>query len=633
MVQARKVKSKREEQFAKIRFNTILIFSALKNAPFFIVAAFFNEMFPIILCIILSYVPQTGLQCILGVGRTAYFTVAFCQLGITFTLSVNFLYEKYFIPYKVLDEKKRYSYSLSNSIAYTFIIACFLVIVYIVASYIYMYYSTYLPNTFIAFHQGMNYVYCSAPYIFLLCLFDILLLYIYTKKRNVSVFFLTFFYGLTYILIYLLCLVAHLGGIGAGISLLISCIVTLGLMCGFIFIYIPIQFTFKLDSFFYRIRHIKGLIQEGVTGICINVFRGVALLIISFTVFNQVSNDIVPMAYNLAIIFLLNYMYIIAFLGIGFADMLKYYYYYYPVDNKSSQTTTFWVLTIINILVACLFTYICSVVTVPLATLYAQNDAYIVPLQIPQFPQGMPTIVSGKLPPTQFPNLPSNFYTDQGNTKAILLQYFNELMQNPNAHPEFFSWFNWFKNNPVSLNVWILNNPDKFFTWLQSYEYYASCNPHVVNAFINMRTTSQINEPNQFELLLSKQLKFNAHSMIYFGVFGITYSAYYIFSASNSAISKEVMPIWLIVFGSFAIITFVVVFGACFTMLLSNWEQNPFMNLDAFSFPLMLAGLLLFFIAFGEFSVSSIKNRIKLKKKMKQDQVKVIKVVNDGLVF
>ena len=92
-------------------------------------------------------------------------------------------------------------------------------------------------------------------------------------------------------------------------------------------------------------------------------------------------------------------------------------------------------------------------VTVPLATLYAQNDAYIVPLQIPQFPQGMPTIVSGKLPPTQFPNLPSNFYTDQGNTKAILLQYFNELMQNPNAHPEFFSWFNWFKNNPVSLNV------------------------------------------------------------------------------------------------------------------------------------------------------------------------------------
>ena len=60
-------------------------------------------------------------------------------------------------------------------------------------------------------------------------------------------------------------------------------------MCGFIFVYIPIQFTFKLDSFFYRIRHIKGLIQEGVTGICINVFRGVALLIISFTVFNQVS--------------------------------------------------------------------------------------------------------------------------------------------------------------------------------------------------------------------------------------------------------------------------------------------------------------------------------------------------------
>ncbi|MBO7085037.1 hypothetical protein J6W20_03930 [bacterium] len=57
------------------------------------------------------------------------------------------------------------------------------------------------------------------------------------------------------------------------------------------------------------------------------------------------------------------------------------------------------------------------------------------------------------------------------------------------------------------------------------------------------------------------------------------------------------------------------------------------MNLDAFSFPLMLAGLLLFFIAFGEFSVSSIKNRIKLKKRMKQDQVKAIKVVNDALVF
>ncbi|MBO6103946.1 hypothetical protein J6W32_04560 [bacterium] len=47
----------------------------------------------------------------------------------------------------------------------------------------------------------------------------------------------------------------------------------------------------------------------------------------------------------------------------------------------------------------------------------------------------------------------------------------------------------------------------------------------------------------------------------------------------------------------------------------------------------MLAGLLLFFIAFGEFSVSSIKNRIKLKKRMKQDPAKEIKVVKDSLIF
>ena len=46
----------------------------------------------------------------------------------------------------------------------------------------------------------------------------------------------------------------------------------------------------------------------------------------------------------------------------------------------------------------------------------------------------------------------------------------------------------------------------------KQYEYYANCNPHVVEAFINLRTQKQINEPNQFELLMP-ELKYNSKSI------------------------------------------------------------------------------------------------------------------------
>lgn len=616
----------------KFRLSVLSTVSILRNCYFFIVASFLNMIYPIIACIILSCIPQLGLQTILGVGRTAYFTIAFCQMCITFALSINFLYMKYFLPYKMLDAKKRNSYAISNAIAYTTFISFFLIIIYIGASYLYMYYSTYLPNTYIAFTEGMNYIYSSSFYILILCFMDILLLYIYTIKKNASIYFLFTFYTLVYVSIYLLGVKANLQGVGCGLSLTISCIITIILMIFYIFFYGPIKITFKLDNFFNRIRHIKGLIQEAITGMCINLFRGIGLLIISFTVFNYASNDIVPMAYNLAIIFLLNYMYIIAFFGIGLSDTIKYYYVYYPIKDKTKRTAPFFTMIVLNIILASIICYICSIATLPLATLYAQNNSYLYPLEAPQFPKDMPTIVSKNLPPTQFPLVPNDFYNPHVSLSVVIKNYLNELINNPTSNPQLIAWMNWFRTNPQSLNTWILNHPVVFFDWLRQYEYYANCNPHVVEAFINLRTQKQINEPNQFELLMP-ELKYNSKSMIYLGVFGITYSMYYIFSAAKVGLSDEQMPIIIIVLGSFCLITFVLAFGASFTILLSNWKQNPFQNLDAFTFPLMLAGMVLFIIAFFEFIIVVLIIKRHTKKKVKEEHIKHINIVQDSIVL
>ena len=365
---------------------------------------------------------------------------------------------------------------------------------------------------------------------------------------------------------------------------------------------------------------------------CINLYRGIGLLIISFTVFNYASNDVVPMAYNLAIIFLLNYMYIIAFLGIGLSDTIKYYYVYYPIENKTNRTAPFWLMIILDIIVGSVICYICSVATLPLATLYTQNNTYLYPLEVPQFPRNMPTIVSKNLPPTQFPLVPKNFYDPNVSLVNVIKNYLNELMNNPSSNPQLINWMNWFRTNPQNLNTWILNHPVVFFDWLKQYEYYANCNPHVVEAFINLRTAKEINEPNQFELLMP-ELKYNSKSMIYLGVFGITYSMYYIFSAAKVALSKEQMPIIIIILGSFLLITFVLSFGASFTILLSDWKQNPFQNLDAFTFPLMLAGMILFMIAFMEFLIVVLIIKKHVKNKVKLKHAKELRIIKDSIVL
>ncbi|MBR4486054.1 hypothetical protein IKS57_01615, partial [bacterium] len=50
----------------KFRLNVLSMVSILRKCYFFIVASFLNILYPIIVCIILSYIKQLGLQTILG---------------------------------------------------------------------------------------------------------------------------------------------------------------------------------------------------------------------------------------------------------------------------------------------------------------------------------------------------------------------------------------------------------------------------------------------------------------------------------------------------------------------------------------------------------------------------------------
>lgn len=613
-------------------FNKVFFAVSLhRNCYFFVISSIYNIFFPILMCLIISFIPDYGLQCVLGVGRTAYFTITFVQTSMTFALSVQFLYTKHLIPLKVLDKQNVRNIAISNSIVYTFLVSFITIIIYLVASYLYMYYSSYEPNTYIAYYQGMNYIYTSTPYIFLVCLFDILLLYIFSLNRIKPLFFLTFFYGFSYLLIYIFCKYTHLLGIGIGISLTISILITICFLLIYIKYKTQLKINLKIRKFFKFARRIKGLMKEAVIGICINLFRGLGILIVAFSVFNYASSTVVPLSYSLAIVFLLNFMYIIAFLGIGLSDAIKYFFYYYPIDDRSTRLLPFIYMFFINLVVASILCYLCTILIYPLAELYSQNNVYVSPLEAPPLPKDMPDSILKHLPPTVFPVIPNYFYNKNNTLLEDFIYYVNELLNNPQKHHIAYEWIRWAQNNPASLNSWIIANPRAFANWLIQYEFYASCDPHVVNAFINLRSDKQISNPSDVELLIP-ELKFNAKSMIYLGVFGCTYSSYYIINSAYNFLSKESIPTWIIISGSFALITFVISFGSSFSLLLETWNNNPFKNLDAFTFPIMIVGIILFCITLIHFLTSVFKIKKNIKYLIKNKPIKAIKIIKDRYI-
>ncbi len=105
-----------------------------------------------------------------------------------------------------------------------------------------------------------------------------------------------------------------------------------------------------------------------------------------------------------------------------------------------------------------------------------------------------------------------------------------------------------------------------------------------------------INNPIK-DVLISLFLKvnsFNAKAMIYVSIYGIFNAIWSILIQINQRNNKKGIPLWLLILVYAFCVGFLVSFGTLFAVTLTNVLQNnnPFMYLDAWTFPLIVISFL-----------------------------------------
>lgn len=96
-------------------------------------------------------------------------------------------------------------------------------------------------------------------------------------------------------------------------------------------------------------------------------------------------------------------------------------------------------MVILSICFGALITYICGVSTIPLATLYSQNNKYIVPLELSPLLTCMPSSIKNNLLPIKFPLIPQNISDPQTRIRQLIQDYINETISNPFQYPHLYA--------------------------------------------------------------------------------------------------------------------------------------------------------------------------------------------------
>lgn len=548
----------------------------------------------------------------MGIGYAATFQLSFAQLGITFAISLFFIFN---------ITKKSFVNNNDNfirSLFITFIIGLISVFIYVLSSYFYLQYSNNRPNTFETIEYGLDFVYSSIGFVLLSSLEAYLFLLISKRKTWTVISIFVIRSIIILLLCYLLGIVANLKAVGIGLSL------TIGILISTIsvFIYEIIHYRFKI---FHRIRlfpkeeHIfKHIAQESISGISLSLAKGLAILCLNLLMTAKLESYI-PLSYQMSRVIWFNIMYAIPWLGIGLSDAIKYNDLY-NVNNrllapKNVLMKGYWILFIISMVFATIFAIGGYFLVEPLASLYIRNSHFngIIP-PMEGLPSALETLINENPPPTDFPPI------TKGETFA---QYLKKLIDDP----EWRSWIDKIIDNrhDLSFREWlqVFTNFKSFGQWFINYVSSTSYNADVIKALIIYKTPAEMHNITTPLLFAFLNSNFDAKAYIYICIYGILCSGWSVLLPSSAIIEDEQFPPVLLSIIYFVAVGFIISFGATFSISNIATElgnNNPFRYLDAWTFPIAIVAIIVFIVVFTKWSVACKKemNHIKHNQQVKQ---------------
>lgn len=602
----------------KKTINKSYLFNVLKENKIFLLFSFFFCSLPIIFCLSSSILKPNGSQAVMGIGQIIPFLLSFMQISFTFAILIFSYFFKLFKSKKI-----SYNFLISTLLWKSFLIGLTFSLFYIISSFLYMYFSNNRPNTQETLNYALNFLWFSSIG---LIAFPIYLISIFIIKNNeeksatilsISSFFII---NISSFIFMFLMKSNNNGTIGLGIGYSFG--IFISFIINFLYIKFFLFFNFYKFSLIKKINKsiLKVIFKESFSSISISIFKAIAIIMLSFFIPDSI-NGFVPLSYQMSRVIWFNVMYFIPFLGLGIAEGIRYHYLMYHDENsKENCYLNHKIKNDLKIIIASIIsTLIFSILSFlslnQLIEIYTKND-------FNTFKNGLMPEIKGWGSPKIFSNINLNTQTttnnlyklyewlQQKNNEGISLLDFIENKYEINILEEIIKFLN---NEKLSPNTYILiKNSLSYFMYLWLY---STTNKTIVESFLILRplinfsnffdqTNNNLNEIisnySLSDVLTSLYLKinqFSAKAIIYIYVFGILNSVWSILLQIKQRNSKKSMPYLLLIFIYSFCISFLVTFGALFSVVLNEkLIYNPFKFLDAWTFPLLVISFLVIII-------------------------------------
>ncbi len=583
-----------------------------ENIFTFVLFSFLNSFFPIFLCMISALIPEYGAQAVMAVGFVSPFQLGFMQLGVSFATWCFYSIIKKIRQSRSSIAKIEFNATLSSSVYLSIFMGIILTVFYVVCSYLYMYFSCNRPNTQLTLEYGYNFIFTSIPYILLICLKSILVLYVFYHKKSYSIYFEIFFTIFSLLFSFLLSVLTNINtyGVGAGESI----VMILYIVFLLIFINTKLKFKFyklSLSQIKSLFSNFKFVLKDSAASISMAFFKGLALLLLGIIITTDLK-DFVPLSFQMARVLWFNLMYCLPFIGIGVANAIEFSDIYVTretLELNSEIRIRYWKYLIISMLITtglCVgFTYLIN----PLTSLYIMNNGLVVEM-VPPFQGSIPVNrLTGKpiidlsninnLPPRVLPQIPIDLINAVKTNDTNLIQ--TELEKWIQT-PEMKQWKDWIENtNLKDFKLWFITHIDKIFSqthtteqqflidlkdWYVNYIQYTSLDVNVISNLLLYNTQKQINESTS---ILVHVLDHKAYAYIYICVYSILCVGWTILLPAMRGVKIKRLPQWFVCLVYALAIGFVVSFGVIFSLYFDKlWPNatNYFKYMDAWTFPL-----------------------------------------------
>ncbi len=330
--------------------STYLIKKILKNSIYFVIFSFLNVIFPIVICLISANMAKDGAYAAMGIGYVTTFLMAFSQVGFSFAIFSSIFYFKFLNnrAQKLINHQYDLVY---DTIFLALIYGTIITPIYVASSYVYTKYASAHYNTIDSLEYAYDFIYSSAPYVFLITVLYTFIMLINLKKGQLNAtIHLIFAFGLMTLLSYLLGTFTDLKGMGVGLGISIGAIICISTT-----FYHCYQFTDLFKNIHFRIRkHYVFLIfsftwKQALITLSIQVFKGCALLLLNYQIPDALV-DSVPLDYQMSRMIWYNMMYFIPFVFLGFADSI-YFFFIKETDRKWNEANINLVMIFIGFII------------------------------------------------------------------------------------------------------------------------------------------------------------------------------------------------------------------------------------------------------------------------------------------